>query len=99
MPRCVRNGFSRRRARSRSTSKRVALAELAQELIPVNLEDDLRRSYPDYAMSVIVGRALPAVRHDLKPAHRRVLLAMNELGPHSSTPSLTPERIGGEGMV
>ncbi|MBF0293923.1 MAG: DNA gyrase subunit A [Magnetococcales bacterium] len=48
--------------------------------IPVNLEDEMRRSYLDYAMSVIVGRALPDVRDGLKPVHRRVLYAMSELG-------------------
>src|SRR3546814_2329259 len=62
------------------------MAELAQEIIPVNLEDEMRRSYLDYAMSVIVGRALPDVRDGLKPVHRRVLFAMNELGAHSNKP-------------
>ena len=56
------------------------MAELAREIIPVNLEDEMRRSYLDYAMSVIVGRALPDVRDGLKPVHRRVLFAMHELG-------------------
>ena len=46
----------------------------------VNIEDEMRRSYLDYAMSVIIGRALPDVRDGLKPVHRRVLWAMNELG-------------------
>ena len=55
------------------------MAELAKEIIPVNLEDEMRRSYLDYAMSVIVGRALPDVRDGLKPVHRRVLYAMHEL--------------------
>ena len=50
------------------------------ELIPVNIEDEMRRSYLDYSMSVIVGRALPDVRDGLKPVHRRVLFAMNDLG-------------------
>ncbi len=56
------------------------MAELAKELVPVNIEDELKQSYLDYAMSVIVGRALPDVRDGLKPVHRRVLFAMNELG-------------------
>src|SRR5205809_4104203 len=56
------------------------MAELAKEIIPVNLEDEMRRSYLDYAMSVIVGRALPDVRDGLKPVHRRVLYAMYDLG-------------------
>jgi DNA gyrase subunit A len=56
------------------------MAEVAKEIIPVNLEDEMRQSYLDYAMSVIVGRALPDVRDGLKPVHRRVLFAMHELG-------------------
>jgi DNA gyrase subunit A len=56
------------------------MADLAKEIIPVNLEDEMRKSYLDYAMSVIVGRALPDVRDGLKPVHRRVLYAMSELG-------------------
>src|SRR5476651_1845923 len=49
-------------------------------IVPINIEDEMRRSYLDYAMSVIIGRALPDVRDGLKPVHRRVLWAMNELG-------------------
>ena len=56
------------------------MAEIAREIHPVNIEDELRQSYLDYAMSVIVGRALPDVRDGLKPVHRRVLYAMSELG-------------------
>ncbi len=56
------------------------MAELAKEVVPVNIEDELKQSYLDYAMSVIVGRALPDVRDGLKPVHRRVLFAMNVLG-------------------
>jgi DNA gyrase subunit A len=56
------------------------MAEIAREILHVNLEDEMRRSYLDYAMSVIVGRALPDVRDGLKPVHRRVLFAMRELG-------------------
>lgn len=55
------------------------MAELAREISPVTIEDELKQSYLDYAMSVIVGRALPDVRDGLKPVHRRVLFAMNEL--------------------
>lgn len=55
------------------------MAETAKEIIQVNLEDEMRKSYLDYAMSVIVGRALPDARDGLKPVHRRVLYAMNEL--------------------
>jgi len=56
------------------------MADIAKEIFPVNLEDEMRQSYLEYAMSVIVGRALPDVRDGLKPVHRRVLYAMNELG-------------------
>lgn len=56
------------------------MAELAKEIYPVNIEDELKQSYLDYAMSVIVGRALPDVRDGLKPVHRRVLYAMRVLG-------------------
>jgi DNA gyrase subunit A len=55
------------------------MVDLAKEIVPVNIEDELKQSYLDYAMSVIVGRALPDVRDGLKPVHRRVLFAMNEL--------------------
>jgi DNA gyrase subunit A len=55
------------------------MTEFAPEIVPVNIEDELRQSYLDYAMSVIVGRALPDVRDGLKPVHRRVLFAMHEL--------------------
>ena len=56
------------------------MAQIARELLHVNLEDEMKQSYLDYAMSVIVGRALPDVRDGLKPVHRRVLYAMRELG-------------------
>ena len=72
------------------------MAELAKEIIPVNLEDEMRRSYLDYAMSVIVGRALPDVRDGLKPVHRRVLFAMHELGAHSNKPYYKSARIVGD---
>ena len=55
------------------------MGEMAKEILPVNIEEELKQSYLDYAMSVIVGRALPDVRDGLKPVHRRVLHAMNEL--------------------
>lgn len=56
------------------------MSDLAKQITPVNIEDELKSSYLDYAMSVIVGRALPDVRDGLKPVHRRVLFAMNVLG-------------------
>ncbi len=72
------------------------MADTAKEIIPVNLEDEMRKSYLDYAMSVIVGRALPDVRDGLKPVHRRVLFAMNELGAHSNKPYYKSARIVGD---
>jgi len=72
------------------------MTDLAKEIIPVNLEDEMRRSYLDYAMSVIVGRALPDVRDGLKPVHRRVLFAMHELGAHSNKPYYKSARIVGD---
>jgi DNA gyrase subunit A len=56
------------------------MVEIAKEIVPVNIEDELKQSYLAYAMSVIVGRALPDVRDGLKPVHRRALFAMHELG-------------------
>mgnify|MGYP000704727767 CR=1 FL=1 len=56
------------------------MAEVAQELLSVSLEEEMQKSYLDYAMSVIVGRALPDVRDGLKPVHRRILHTMRELG-------------------
>ena len=53
------------------------MGEIAREILPVNIEDELKQSYLDYAMSVIIGRALPDVRDGLKPVHRRVLFAMH----------------------
>ncbi len=63
---------------------------------PVNIEDEMRSSYLDYAMSVIVSRALPDVRDGLKPVHRRILYAMHELGLHHSTAHKKSARIVGE---
>ena len=65
--------------RLRSCPIWVFMDQFAKETIPVSLEEEMRRSYLDYAMSVIVGRALPDVRDGLKPVHRRVLFAMHEL--------------------
>jgi DNA gyrase subunit A len=55
------------------------MEQFAKETLPVSLEEEMRRSYLDYAMSVIVGRALPDVRDGLKPVHRRVLYSIHEL--------------------
>ncbi len=72
------------------------MSEFAKEIIKVNIEDEMRQSYLDYAMSVIVGRALPDVRDGLKPVHRRVLFAMNELGSHYNKPYYKSARIVGD---
>ncbi len=64
--------------------------------LPVNIEDEMKSSYIDYAMSVIVGRALPDVRDGLKPVHRRILYAMHELGMSSDKPYKKSARIVGE---
>lgn len=68
----------------------------AKEVIPVNIEDELKQSYLDYSMSVIVGRALPDVRDGLKPVHRRVLFAMNELSNDWNKPYKKSARIVGD---
>jgi DNA gyrase subunit A len=70
--------------------------QFAKETIPVSLEDEMRRSYLDYAMSVIVGRALPDVRDGLKPVHRRVLFAMHELNNDWNRPYKKSARIVGD---
>ncbi len=72
------------------------MAEIAQELLSVNLEDEMKQSYLDYAMSVIVGRALPDVRDGLKPVHRRVLYAMRELGNDYNKPYKKSARVVGD---
>ena len=72
------------------------MSDFAKEIIPVNLEDEMKQSYLDYAMSVIVGRALPDVRDGLKPVHRRVLYAMSELGNDWNKPYKKSARIVGD---
>ena len=72
------------------------MTEIAREILPVNLEDEMRQSYLDYAMSVIVGRALPDVRDGLKPVHRRVLFAMRELGNDYNKPYKKSARVVGD---
>ncbi|MDE0271208.1 MAG: DNA gyrase subunit A [Gammaproteobacteria bacterium] len=69
-----------------------------REILPVNIEDELRQSYLDYAMSVIVGRALPDVRDGLKPVHRRVLFTMNELNNTHNRPYMKSARVVGDVM-
>jgi DNA gyrase subunit A len=72
------------------------MADFAKEILPVNLEDEMKQSYLDYAMSVIVGRALPDVRDGLKPVHRRVLYAMSELGNDWNKPYKKSARVVGD---
>jgi DNA gyrase subunit A len=72
--------------------------QFAKETLPVSLEEEMRRSYLDYAMSVIVGRALPDVRDGLKPVHRRVLFAMHESNNVHNRPYVKCARIVGEVM-
>ncbi len=72
------------------------MTEFAKEISPVNLEDEMRQSYLDYAMSVIVGRALPDVRDGLKPVHRRVLYAMSVLGNDFNKPYKKSARVVGD---
>lgn len=72
------------------------MSEFAKEIIPVNLEDEMKRSYLDYSMSVIIGRALPDVRDGLKPVHRRVLYAMSVLGNDWNKPYKKSARVVGD---
>lgn len=79
-----------------SERQQSLMTEFAKEVLPVNLEDEMQQSYLAYAMSVIVGRALPDVRDGLKPVHRRVLYAMNELGNDWNKPYKKSARIVGD---
>ena len=73
-------------------------ASSAPDIAPITIEDEMRRSYLDYAMSVIVSRALPAVRDGLKPVHRRILYGMKEGGFTSDKPYRKCARIVGDVM-
>jgi len=72
------------------------MAEIAREVLSVNLEEEMRKSYLDYAMSVIVGRALPDVRDGLKPVHRRILFSMHETNNVASRPYVKCARVVGD---
>jgi DNA gyrase subunit A len=72
------------------------MVEFAKEISPVSIEDEMKKSYLDYAMSVIVGRALPDVRDGLKPVHRRVLFAMSELKNDWNKPYKKSARVVGD---
>jgi DNA gyrase subunit A len=69
-----------------------------QNLVPTNIEDEMKRSYLDYAMSVIVGRALPDIRDGLKPVHRRILYTMQQMGLQPNRPTRKCARIVGDAM-
>ena len=70
----------------------------SRDEVPINIEDEMRRSYLDYAMSVIVGRALPDIRDGLKPVHRRILFGMHEMGLTPNRPTRKCAKISGEVM-
>ncbi len=72
------------------------MGDIAKEILPVNIEEEMKQSYLDYAMSVIVGRALPDARDGLKPVHRRVLYAMTELGLDWNKPFKKSARVCGD---
>ena len=72
------------------------MSDLFENVVPISLEDEMKSSYIDYAMSVIVARALPDVRDGLKPVHRRVLYGMNELSMSYNKPFKKSARIVGE---
>ena len=72
------------------------MSDFAREVLPVNIEEEMKQSYLDYAMSVIVGRALPDVRDGLKPVHRRILYAMQELGNDWNKPYKKSARVVGD---
>jgi len=74
----------------------LPLGENPKNHIPINIEDEMRRSYLDYAMSVIIGRALPDVRDGLKPVHRRILYSMNEMGLQWNRPTRKCARVCGD---
>ncbi|MDD5773708.1 MAG: DNA gyrase subunit A, partial [bacterium] len=67
-----------------------------ERVVPINIEDEMRSSYIDYAMSVIIGRALPDVRDGLTPVHRRILHSMNEAGIVHSKPYKKSARVVGD---
>jgi DNA gyrase subunit A len=76
--------------------QQLPLGDTPKNLIPINIEDEMRRSYLDYAMSVIIGRALPDVRDGLKPVHRRILYMMSEMGLSYNRPTRKSARIVGD---
>ncbi len=94
MPR--RDGAPYAEAQKRAPRLLFRMSQFAKETLPISLEEEMRRSYLDYAMSVIVGRALPDARDGLKPVHRRVLFAMHELNNDWNRPYKKSARIVGD---
>src|SRR3989339_1668041 len=74
----------------------IVMDNLCEKNIAINIEDEMKKSYMDYAMSVIIGRAIPDVRDGLKPVHRRVLFAMSEMGNRWNKPYKKSARIVGD---
>jgi len=98
-PSARRAGAGRRHPSARTTCPActpLPMTPFAKETLPISLEEEMRRSYLDYAMSVIVGRALPDARDGLKPVHRRVLFAMHELNNDWNRPYKKSARIVGD---
>lgn len=84
------------RENDQASQEAGSMIGIAQELLPVSLEGEMKRAYLDYAMSVIVGRALPDVRDGLKPVHRRVLYAMDQMGNTYNRPTKKSARVVGD---
>ena len=81
---------------SKHSNYRVRMVDFAKELIPVSIEEETNKAYLEYAMSVIIGRALPDIRDGLKPVHRRVLYAMESMGNYSNKPYKKSARVVGD---
>src|SRR5260370_7183542 len=87
-----------REAKNQKGSQQMAEEKTPATLVPVDIEAEMRKSYLDYAMSVIIGRALPDVRDGLKPVHRRILFGMHETSLTSTRPYRKRAKIVGEGL-
>jgi DNA gyrase subunit A len=96
MPEKKKKAKPEKRGAPKKDEKPEAEPSEKKKLVPITIEDEMKSSYIDYAMSVIVGRALPDVRDGLKPVHRRILFAMDELGLHPSKPYKKSARVVGE---
>jgi DNA gyrase subunit A len=94
----VQSAFAPRAETEDPAPTQSLMEQFAKETLPVSLEEEMRRSYLDYAMSVIVGRALPDVRDGLKPVHRRILFAMHEANIQWNRPYVKCARVVGDVM-